>query len=177
MDPLITLTFKVFLAAVLSIGAIKKYTDPDQFRGAMSSLVSAGPFVSVVLVFSVPAIELLVAIALMVPVVSDYAVFAAIGLLLAYTGVLAAAFISGNRDFDCGCSWGAKPAPAKPIMLLRNALLLCVAAIAAMPEIVRTFTWTDGMNTLFGVVAMLVLYTALESLLALPQTPSWRQNS
>lgn len=177
MDPLFTLTFKIFLAAVLLAGAVKKLTNQDEFRSALKAFVVNNAALEKVLRVSVPVGELTIAMALLVPMLSTYAVWAAVGVIVLYTLTLSLAFIRGKRDFDCGCTWGANSVPAQPILLIRNVVLLGAAFAAAVPEVHRELLWFDGLNALLAAVVLTILYVALETLLTLPNQISERQTS
>lgn len=177
MDPLFTFTAQFFLAAVLLLGAIHKFSDPGAFEEAVGVIFPVPASLRKVLVHLVPVMELIIAIALVAPFTTFFGAWAALMLISIYTLALSIAFMRGKRDFDCGCSWGRAAPVARPSLLVRNALLLLAGAIAVFPPLDRPLSWFDSGNLLLGSAAFLIFYIALEALLALPAQPSWRQHS
>jgi|GEM_PF-4800966 len=174
MDPLILISAKIFVAAILIMGGAKKLTDITRFKQVLAGYGFL-PTISIAMVaFMVPVIEVLLAVGLFVPQVAGPAAIGTFLLLTAYAAMLAGAFISGRRGFDCGCSWGKEPVEARPIILVRNLALLIAAFLLILPSTGRAIDWFDLLNGGLCAAAMLSLYAAFEAYLSIPGTGAKR---
>ncbi|MFC3052081.1 MauE/DoxX family redox-associated membrane protein [Kordiimonas pumila] len=168
MDLVLVISAKLFLAAVLAIGALKKLNSLGTFETALKGFSLIPNALSRPLAYGVPFSEAAIAIALLVPVISYSAALAALGLMVLYAALMMVALTQSSNPFDCGCNWGKAKTSAHPFMLIRNGILLVAALVAAAPQTTRALGWFDGMNIFFSVAALLALYATLEALLALP---------
>lgn len=112
----------VFLAGVFVVAGAAKVRTP---RATASTFERLGVPVPRVLARAVPALELVVATALLAaPRAGAVAAFVLLG---AFTAVLARAVARG-LDVSCGCFGAASHSAVTAVTLLRNGLLLVVAA-------------------------------------------------
>ena len=167
MDPVVHLTLRSALAALLAAAAAHKLRDWSTFRAIVADyrLVPAGlaPIASGMVV----AIEIIAMLLLVV--VPGGAVLGgglAAGLLLLYGGAIAMNLARGRRHIDCGCGGPAGRQPIAPWMVGRN-LLLAAAAFATMVRpAARPLTALDGLTVVAAVASLAALYGALDRLAA-----------
>ncbi|KAI2674675.1 MauE/DoxX family redox-associated membrane protein, partial [Pseudomonas sp. TNT3] len=72
----------------------------------------------------------------------------------------------GRRDIDCGCAGPDQVQPLRPVLLLRNSVLVGLALLASVAPIVRDLNVFDGFVTLFASAVALLIYAAADGLLA-----------
>lgn len=122
---LLGLAAAIVLAAVLVVAAVAKLRDPEATAADFASLgLPAGPL----LARAVPAAELATAAALVLN--PGWGGVVAFALLAAFTAVLASVIRSG-RVATCACFGGSTAEPVSARHLVRNGVLLALAAIAA----------------------------------------------
>lgn len=112
------------VAAVLAIAAAAKLTHRAQTVSGFTRLGLPRPSV---LAWVVPAVEVAVAVALVVA--PGWGGVVAFALLAGFTAYLAGLIRSG-RVVACGCFGSAGDRPVAPADLVRNAMLLASAALA-----------------------------------------------
>ncbi|MDP4301159.1 MauE/DoxX family redox-associated membrane protein [Leptothrix discophora] len=108
-----------------------------------------------------PLGEALAAAGLVTPWRAEAAGLAA-ALLALYGGAMAWHRLHG-RTLDCGC--GGTPLPLSWALVARNAVLIGLCAIAALPALPREIGLADVATALAGLALATVLYTALHQLL------------
>ena len=116
-------------------------------------------------VHGVPWAELLIALGMLMPVSRPAACMAAAALLLTYGGAIAVNLARGRRDLDCGCSLANGRRPIAGWMLVRNAMMACVAVVASLPWNPRSLALLDMMTILGGAAAAALLYASIDALL------------
>ena len=120
------------LAGVFAAAVVHKLGNRLEFRGVLEQYrILPTPLVSL----AVPAVILLegaACLALAVPPWRALGAWLAGGLLLAYSAAIGLNLhVRGRTELDCGC--GGTPIPLSGWLLLRNALLLALAPLAALP--------------------------------------------
>jgi len=76
----------------------------------------------------VGTVEIVIGIAIVVPYTRSIAAVFAMAILFSYLLLMATQYYQGKRDLDCGCSGPGSDLKIGPAVLLRNSLLLVVAA-------------------------------------------------
>ena len=89
-------------------------------------------------------------------------------LLLMYAIAMAWQLARGHRP-DCGC--GGAPLSVSPLLVLRNILLLPLAALAALPAQGRPLQAIDGAVLMAALLLATVLWSAAHQLLRAQQPP------
>jgi hypothetical protein len=107
------------------------------------------------------AMEAVTAVALISPWRALGALMAA-GLLATYALAMALQLLQ-HRRVDCGC--GAQALPVSWVLVLRNALLVALAAIAAQSAEMRELNWMDFGVVMAALLLMVVLYSAIHQVL------------
>jgi hypothetical protein len=166
VDPVFSLLAVAALALLLASSAVAKIKDSARFAAVLEAYeVMPRSFARVVAVV-LPFIELAVAFGLFVTRFRSAAAAAAAGLLLIYGAAMGLNLARGRRDLDCGCEGFGRRRPIAPWMLLRNGLLICVAAVAGVPATARAIEWTDAFTIAGGLAAFVLIYFAADQLLA-----------
>jgi putative oxidoreductase len=120
---------RLVLAGVFLAAAAPKVADPQAFSAAIANYrVFPDAFLNVIATV-VPALELVGALAVLTGWRLRGGAVLLGGLLLGFTGLLAASLARG-LDLDCGCFGRAdQTAPVSPLHLLRNVGLLALAGV------------------------------------------------
>lgn len=121
------LVSRILLAVVLAGACIGKFQDLEDSRQMM---IDFGlPFaVAQPLRVVVPVLEMAVAVALLIPPLSWWAAWAALGLLGAFTVAIATNMLLGRRP-DCNCFGPLLTATIGWRSLTRNAILMGLAVV------------------------------------------------
>lgn len=177
LDPLFIWIARAALAVLLAHAAVSKLADRALFEQHLAAYrVPMGALAA--LAWTLPLAELAAAALLLTPLRGAGAALAA-GLLALYGGAMALARLQG-RELDCGC--GGEPLPVSWALVVRNALLLAVAALAAAPADARALGWPDFLVIVPAVLVGTLLYAALNQVLRhqaglrvrAPRTTLWR---
>ncbi|MFL6275857.1 MAG: TlpA family protein disulfide reductase [Blastocatellia bacterium] len=172
---MILLAVRLFLAAVLAVAAVAKLMDR---RGAERAVTDLGlpPATAPLLAWIVPVIELTIAALLLPAATAWWAGVAALVLLAAFTATMAINLWRG-RTPDCHCFGQLTAGPIGRGTLLRNLLLVALAALLALSPhstvSLSAIAWlaelTTGERALvgIGVVAVVLLAVAVALLVRL----------
>jgi hypothetical protein len=144
----IALAARLVLAAVLTVSAVSKARSRPAVRQQMEAVT--GDRIAVMAAPGLPALELVVAVALVVWWSPVPGIVASI-LLALFTGVLVRA---QARHVPCAC-FGSGPgdAPPGPASIVRNGVLVALAVLAIGDPSGASVGATVGFGALFGVVA------------------------
>lgn len=177
LDPALHAILRSVLSLLMIWAAAHKLRDVASFRAAVAGYGLLPQRVVAPAAGLLVAAESGIAVALWIPALATVAALGAAGLLAVYTGAIAVTLARG-RAVDCGCLGAAGARPVSGSLILRNMALIVAALLLALPAGERPLTWVDGVTTTAGVVALAVLYGALDRLLAqaaafapLPYTP------
>jgi len=164
LDPALRAALRCALALLWLVSGRHKLHDPARFRDALAGyrLVPAR-FVHAVAA-GVAALELALGFALLLPAAGPAPALATAALLGLYTLAIAANLVRGRRAIDCGC--GARPQPLGEGLVVRNAVLVGIALLAALPATGRALTWLDAATIVGGAAALAALYAAADAALA-----------
>ncbi|GAC1674469.1 MAG: hypothetical protein NVS9B2_23940 [Steroidobacteraceae bacterium] len=127
------------------------------------------------LAWLVPCLELVIAAALGWKPSRRMAALCGIAVLIAYASGLAINLRRGRIDLDCGCGAARGRRTIAAWMVWRNLFLAAALAIAALPWSPRQLDVGDFPTVLGGIIAVVILYAAVDRLLgdvaprALPQ--------
>ncbi|MFM7143683.1 MAG: MauE/DoxX family redox-associated membrane protein, partial [Alphaproteobacteria bacterium] len=151
IDPAILAALRLALALLLLRAALHKLRDREAFRDALSGYAllpaAVGPAVARVL----PALELAAAVLLVLPPTARAGAVLAGALLLVYSAAIATALARGRADAACGCGGPAGELGLSGGLLVRNAILLCVATACAAATAARAPSWIDAVTVVGGV--------------------------
>jgi hypothetical protein len=179
IDPLWLMLACGALVIVLVHAAAAKLLDRSLFEQHLAAYGVPDALLPVA-VIGLPLLEALAAAGLVTPWRAEAATLAA-ALLALYAGAMAWHRLHG-RVLDCGC--GGTPLPLSWALVARNAVLIGLCAVAALPALPREIGLADVATALAGLALATVLYTALHQLLrhaaavaASAQSPLFRSHS
>lgn len=165
IDPALGYLVILDLAALLGWSAFQKLGARREFSEILTAYRVLGERWVPAAVYVVPAAELLIALALLVPVSRRAGCAAAAGLLLMYGCAIAVNLARGRRDLDCGCGLASGRRAIAEWMLIRNATMACAAATVALPWVPRTLGLLDILTIVAGASAAALLYASIDALL------------
>ncbi|HSG88285.1 MAG TPA: MauE/DoxX family redox-associated membrane protein [Pseudomonadales bacterium] len=164
IDPVLQTVVACALSALFAAAAAHKGRSGLHFQAQLSeyrmlpeALVPAAARLLMLL-------EMLIAVALLLPASRQVAGAGAAILLAVYGLAIAINLLRGRTWIDCGC--GDRPQMLSPWLLVRSALLVTGALLVALPAFSRPVGSLDVVLGVLGFVALLVLYMAVEVLLA-----------
>ena len=173
IDPLPVWLARACLATLLAQAALAKWADLPLFEQHLAAYRLPSGLVPLARL-GLPVLEAAAAALLLTPWRKAGALLGG-GLLLAYG--LAMAWHRGHGHvLDCGC--GGEALPVSWVLVVRNAALLPLAALAAAPAAPRAMGWADFMVVVAGVLLATLLYAALHQVLrhvARPAEAGWRR--
>lgn len=160
-----SLLARLALALVFAVAGLAKLSNIDNTREMLAGFgVRRGMLTFVA--FALPLVELLVAVALIVPSAAYGGALMALALLALFTGAILFNLAQGRRPV-CNCFGQIGSAPIGPLTLVRNGLLtgLALLVVVAGPDAARFWR----LDHLFGITPLTALAgaTALVTLLLL----------
>lgn len=172
LDPAIDLAARVALAVILAGAALAKARDRAAFREALAGyrLLPAALVAPVGL--ALPLAELAAATLLLAPGARAAGSAAAAALLALYSGAIAWNLARGRSEIDCGCFGPAARVPLGAGLLARNAALLALAALGALPLAARPLGFADAPAVAGAALCALLVFATSGQLLA--QAPRLR---
>lgn len=164
LDPVLVRALAAVLSVILLVGGWQKLRDPQVFAAAIDNYRLLPESLSPLLARALPLFEVAAGLLLLTPEHSELGGQLAIALLLLVTGAVAINLLRGHADFDCGCG-GLSPQRLSWGLVLRNALLLLLAALAMQQEGGRALVWIDYLTVAGATLGLLGLYVAANQLL------------
>lgn len=165
-DPIFIIASALAISVLLASAATHKLRTPARFAKQLAdyqllpdALVRPGARL-------IPLLELAIAFALLVPLSRGWAALSAASLIALYAAAIGINLWRGRRDIDCGCAGPDQAQPLRPILLLRNSVLVALALLASVAPIARDMTVFDGFVTLASAAVALLIYAAADGLLA-----------
>lgn len=114
----------------LATAALHKALDPERARTATARLLGPAAPMAKVAAPAAALIEAACAIAFLLPGWADFGAAGAATLWLVYAGAASAAWLAGERRFDCGCTFAGKARPGDVrIVAARAGAMAGVAAL------------------------------------------------
>lgn len=166
LDPVGVWTLRLFVAALLARAAVAKLRAPRHFAAAIRDYALVPEAIVGALAVAFLGAELLLAIALLVPITASGAAFGTAALLALYTGAIGLNLLRGRRDIDCGCAGPAARQPLHEGLVLRNGAYLAAALVAGLTPAARALHWIDLSTIAAGALSLLALSVAVDGLIA-----------
>lgn len=166
LDPALAGCLRGALAVLLARAAWHKAQDLPAFRDAVAAYellpVRLAPAAAPALLGA----EAVLALLLCWPPLASAAALGTATLIGVYGSAIAANLARGRRALDCGCAGPGRRQSIAEWMLLRNALWVAVAVLAALPTSDRPLVWLDVATIVAGALCLALLASALERLAA-----------
>ena len=166
VDPAISWILRAGLAALMAIAAIHKSSDFGSFVQTLRDYRVLPEALAGWAAALVVALEVSLALALLVPAFASLAALACASLLAVYSAAIAANLARGRRHIDCGCMGPSARQPLSGGLLARNAALIAACGLAALPAAARALTWVDSVSIAGGVLVVSLLFHATNTLMA-----------
>jgi uncharacterized membrane protein len=162
-DPVAVGTIVGALALVMFAAAWHKFSEPEEFVGALAAY-GLLPEAAVWPVGRVlPVIEVVLGAGVLVPVTRPMATLGLAALVLLYAVAIAINLARGRRSIDCGCGGAAHPLSWG--LVARNLVIAAAAVAASRPTLERELNWIDALTLVVGVLAFYALYLMADELL------------
>lgn len=165
-DPIFIIASAIAIAVLLASAATHKVRAPARFARQLADYQLLPASLVRPVARLVPLLELAIAFALLVPVSRGWAALSAASLLALYAAAIGINLWRGRRDIDCGCAGPDQAQPLRPVLLLRNSVLVVLALLASVAPIARDMTVFDGFVTVAAAAVALLIYAAADGLLA-----------
>jgi Methylamine utilisation protein MauE len=169
MDPILILIACALMAWLFAGAAWGKFQSPLRMKGIIDNYQVLPFKVSTRFVIILASIELLIALAVLLPVSRQWGALMAAVLLVGYGGAVAVNLLRGRTDFDCGCSGPAARHSLGSVgtpLLWRNTALVLVAGLAMAPLAARPLQWIDYVVVMLAAAFFILMYQVVENLLA-----------
>ncbi len=166
VDPAIRWLVAVSLAAVFAGSAIGKLRDLTAFRDAVENYRIVPRWSAAFVAGIIPLAEIAGAIGVLAGPTREVSALFLLGLLAVFTAAIGVNLARGRRDIHCGCFGTALGQRLSGWLLVRNAAFIAFAAVLLLPAGARRIGVLDVMTILFGAAALVMLYAALNYLLA-----------
>jgi hypothetical protein len=176
LDPGVGCLLAGALALLFAHAAWHKWRALAHFRGQLAAYRLLPAWLLGVAGVGVPLAETAIAVALLAARTRAAATLAGAALLLAYAAAMGINLARGRRDLDCGCAGPAERRPVAAWMVWRNASLALVLLALGRPWSERALGAVDLLTIGGGLLALVLLYAALERLLGevMPRTAALR---
>jgi hypothetical protein len=171
LDPVILHILSLSLGLLMLVAAGHKILDLQAFRMVLADYRLLPEKLVNISAATVPVLELFAGLALVVPI-DALRVLGATGaavLMLLYGLAMALNLARGRRHIDCGCYGpAAKRHEIHWGLVARNAVLVAIALFTARAVAdLRDLIWIDGVTIIAAVVALGVIYMAVDQLMIL----------
>lgn len=166
IDPIVIIASALAIAVLLASAANHKLRDPARFVRQLADYQLLPDSLVRPSARMIPVLELIIAFALLVPITREWAALNAAALITIYAAAIGINLWRGRRDIDCGCAGPDQAQPLRPVLLLRNSVLIVLALMAGVTPLVRELTVFDGFVTLLASAVALLIYAAADGLLA-----------
>jgi hypothetical protein len=166
IDPTITWTASLVLAAIFMASAAMKFAALDEFRGALESYRAVPAIFEPILTFAIPIAELCAALGLIFTASRTASAIALVALLGIFSTAITTNLLRGRVYIDCGCFGPALRQQISWWLVARNGALAVLAIAAAVPASLRDLGSLDLVTIALGAVTLAILYAAANYLLA-----------
>jgi len=165
VDPAVAALILLCTAGLFGSAALHKFRALHQFDAVFEAYGIVPRALRRPLSRSVPVIEALLAVGLLLDVARRPAAGVGIALLLAYAAAIGVNLSRGRRDLACGCGGPDERRPIAGWMVWRNILLAGLLAATLLPWAGRPWALTDLATVGCGSMAASLIYLILDRLL------------
>ena len=168
MDPLLSHVLTGAVALVLGRACLHKARNRSHFANSLAAYEilpgEAHAAASLGLIVFEATVAVLLISQLFVPELRGFGGVGAVTLLTLYSIAISINLSRGRRDLDCGCDGPGKSRPISPTLLARNALLIAMAGLSALPLSPRPMLAIDVFSIVFALAAFSLLYETMNQL-------------
>jgi hypothetical protein len=161
LDPVLGHTAAASVGAVLILAAFAKLRDIPLFRAAMDNYRLLPDSLLGAAAWFIPLLELLAGGLLLPASTRSLGAVLALVALAIVSGAVAIQLTRSGERIDCGCGSESNHAPISYGLLVRNALLMGLVALAALPVSDRPTVWLDALAATLGTLFFLGLYQTI----------------
>lgn len=166
VDPVIGHAAAAAVAIVFLVGAWHKFADLHAFRFAVERYRLLPEWASRVLALALPPVEAVAGLLLLLPATRGTGAVVAAALVCFVTAAVVVNLLRGHVDIDCGCGVAGDRQRLSWVLVVRNAALLGVCALAGAPEAARALVWLDAFTAIFATLALWAVWAAAGELLS-----------
>lgn len=163
-DPVITRSLGATVSIVLLVGAWHKLKDPVVFAGAVENYRLLPESLVPVVARLLPALELTAGGLLLFPETLALGGLLALLLLFVVSAAVGINLLRGHTRIDCGCG-GLSGQPLSWGLVVRNAALMGMTALAMQEGIGRPLVWADYLTVGGTVLALVGIYISANQLM------------
>lgn len=168
LDPLFHLLFRLGFAALWGIAVAEKVASWPRFLDTLRAYQVVQPAHVVPVAAVVVGLEAALAVALLIAPAAPHAAVASAGLLAVYAALINRELRAHRADHACGCLGRAGEGRLHAGLAVRNLVLGALVLLVALPVAPRPWSWMDTLTVCLGLPVLVLLYGALDALLALP---------
>jgi len=161
LDPVLGHTAAASVGAVLILAAFAKLRDIPLFRAAMDNYRLVPDALLGAAAWSIPLLELLAGVLLLPTSTRSFGAMLALVALAIVSGAVAIQLARNGERIDCGCGSESNHAPISYSLLVRNAMLMGLVVLAALPVSERSTVWLDALAATLGTLFFLGLYQTI----------------
>jgi hypothetical protein len=161
-DPVPQSALHAAAALLFLSAALHKWRDRSGFRTALAGYAMLPDSWVPASALAITAVEFAIAIACANPATAALGCAAGAALLGIYTAAVAFNLARGRRAIDCGCGGAGGERPLSPGLAARNAGLMALLALGALPESGRTLVWLDAVSIAGALLVLALSYAAAD---------------
>ena len=162
IDPALKLALRGAAALLFLSAATHKLRDRSAFERALDGYGLLPRAAAAPVAAALVAIELALGVACLVPAWSAGACLAGAGLLGLYSAAIAIRLAAGGGAVACGCGGPGGERSLRGDLLLRNAVLIVLLGIAALPPMPRSLVWIDAITVVGAGLLLAGVYAAYD---------------
>jgi Ca2+/Na+ antiporter len=175
MDALLIWASALLLAAVFAHASYGKISASDEFAGVVHNFQVLPRSLNRLFAATLPFIEMLVALALLVPQTRSIGALAACVLLGVFAVAIAINLRRGRTHIDCGCFRANVAQPISIWMVVRNLILMAIAMVAVLGAPATDMDVSRWLIAGVSAVTLFMLYLAITMVTA-PLPPTYEEN-
>jgi Methylamine utilisation protein MauE len=169
LDPAVGLLLVAAVALLFGGAGVHKLRDLQRFDEIFAAYEVVPAVSRLRLSWVVPALELAVAVGLLIDGARLYASLVGIVLLLAYASAIRINLRRGRRDLACGCGGPNDRRPIAVWMVWRNIIVALVLVGTLAPWGTRPLGITDAVTVVFGLLTSALIYLCIDQLMGYVQ--------
>ena len=179
LEPMAMAFSVTLLTVVFLLSGVNKLQALHTFEGVVYNFrllpeVFVRPFA-----YSLPFVELALAVAFLIPAARSYAGWSAAVLLGIFTLAVSINLLRGRREIDCGCFSSELKQRLSSWLLLRNIILIGLALWAANSTVTAPYALANIEESLLGIAAavmVVIIYAAATMLSVTAQYAAERRS-